>query len=83
MRDARTWIEIDARALRRNAESFLRLIPPDARLMAVIKSNAYGHGLVHAAHALEHLPRISFGVDSITEALRLPRGRITKTPPLL
>ena len=76
MRDARTWIEIDARALRRNAESFLRLIPPDARLMAVIKSNAYGHGLVHAAHALEHLPRISFGVDSITEALRLRREGI-------
>lgn len=98
MRDVRTWIEIDGRALCGNAESFLRLIPPATRLMAVIKSNAYGHGLVHVARRLAelgirnyesgktarnhnsrfiiHNSRLWFGVDSITEALRLRREGI-------
>ena len=82
MKDVRTWIEIDVRALYRNAESFLRLIPASTRLMAVIKSNAYGHGLVHVAHILAPMPRLWFGVDSITEALRLRREGI-KNPILV
>ena len=48
--------------------------------MAVIKSNAYGHGLVHIAKALLALRNFSergwFGVDSITEAIRLRREGI-------
>lgn len=98
MKGVRTWIEIDAVSLRRNAEQFLRLLPPETRLMAVVKSNAYGHGLVQAARLLaesritnqesqktnrsrdsEFLIRDSrlwFGVDSVTEALRLRREGI-------
>ena len=79
----RTWIEIDARALHHNVETFLRLIPETTRFMAVIKSNAYGHGLVQVAKLLATLPPttynlqpIWFGVDSITEALRLRREGI-------
>ena len=48
----RTWIEIDSHALHHNVESFLRLIPKTTRFMAVIKSNAYGHGLVQVAKLL-------------------------------
>lgn len=50
--------------------------------MAVIKSNAYGHGLVQAAKLLANyqLPVTSYqlwlGVDSITEALRLRKEGI-------
>ena len=51
----RTWVEIDARALRHNAEQFLRIIPVGTRLMAVIKSNAYGHGLSLVARQLAAL----------------------------
>lgn len=83
MRDVRTWIEIDANALRANAEQFLRLVPPATRLMAVIKSNAYGHGLVQVAKLLasNQSPVTSnrplwFGVDSAVEALRLRREGI-------
>ena len=80
MKDVRTWVEIDARALRSNAEQFLTLIPPTTRLMAVIKSNAYGHGLIPVAKSLLALRSFSeggwFGVDSITEARRLRREGI-------
>lgn len=84
MKDIRTWIEIGALALRHNAEQFFRLLPSETRLMAVVKSNAYGHGLVHGAKLLADLhpksstlnPRLWFGVDSIVEALRLRREGI-------
>jgi len=51
----RTWIEIDGNALTSNAEQFLRIIPARTRLMAVIKSNAYGHGLSLVAKELAGL----------------------------
>ena len=50
----------------------MRLIPRRTRLMAVVKSNAYGHGLVLVARALASSQRrLWFGVDSIVEATRL------------
>ena len=52
MDSVRTWIEIDSKALRHNTEQFLRLIHKYTRLMAVVKSNAYGHGLVQVAAQL-------------------------------
>ncbi len=48
----RTWIEIDTRALEYNLKIFLKLIPKRTRFMAVVKSNAYGHGLVQVAKQL-------------------------------
>lgn len=89
--DVRTWIEIDTRALRHNAEQFLRTIPKETRLMAVIKSNAYGHGLSLVARQLSNFQfsipnfqkgKIWFGVDSIVEALRLRKDGI-KNPILV
>ncbi len=82
----RTWIEIDRVALHHNVERFLQLIGPDVRLMAIIKSNAYGHGLVLTARALAAHRDFSekgwFGVDSMVEALRLRREGI-KNPILV
>jgi len=89
MRGLRTWIEIDAQALRHNAAEFRKLIGPRTALMAVVKSNAYGHGLVQVAKLLaSYQPPASssqqlwFGVDSIVEALRLRREGI-KNPILV
>lgn len=80
MHTLRTWIEIDKKALRHNVGEFFRLIPKNTRFMAVIKSNAYGHGLVGIAQTLaktsEFQKRGWFGVDSIVEALRLRREGI-------
>lgn len=84
MEGLRTWIEIDKKALRNNMEQFLKLIPKKTRLMAVVKSNAYGHGLALVAKLLANLqpttynlqPRLWFGVDSIVEALALRREGI-------
>ena len=76
----RTWIEIDKKALRHNVGEFFRIIPPATKLMAVIKSNAYGHGLVATAREIVNAKGFTdkgwFGVDSIVEALRLRREGI-------
>src|SRR3989338_2891593 len=45
----RTWIELDKKALVQNIGQFLKFIPVRTRLMAVVKSNAYGHGLAQVA----------------------------------
>src|SRR3989344_5687055 len=66
----RTWIEVDKKAIFNNISEFRKIIKPQVKLMAVIKSNAYGHGLVDFAKTVEN--KIDwFGVDSITEGLKL------------
>ena len=52
MNGFRTWVEIDKKALQGNMEQFLKLIPEKTRLMAVVKSNAYGHGFTLVAKLL-------------------------------
>lgn len=84
MTHLRTLIETDKKALRHNVEQFLKLIPQSTRFMAVVKSNAYGHGLITIAKELTALnpkpytlnSRLWFGVDSIVEALRLRKEKI-------
>lgn len=59
----RTWLEIDLECLQRNLDSFRALTK--TRVMAVLKSNAYGHGLTLCA---KNLKADWLGVHSIEEA---------------
>ncbi|MBI3120520.1 MAG: alanine racemase [Candidatus Kerfeldbacteria bacterium] len=70
-----TWVEIDASALRSNIRAIQRSVGPRMHLMPIIKSNAYGHGMLGVAHALKHTVRW-FGVANSTEALQLRRHNI-------
>ncbi|TSC62219.1 MAG: alanine racemase [Parcubacteria group bacterium Gr01-1014_48] len=74
----RTWIEIDSSALKKNFETFRKLKGRNGLLMGVVKSNAYGHGLIETATLLSHLGISWIGVDSITEALALRENNIRK-----
>ncbi len=67
----RTWIEVSRGALARNLQVFRRRLAPGCRIMAICKSNAYGHGLYDLAPVLEELGVDWFGVDSIVEAATL------------
>jgi|KBSSwiStaDraftv2_1062776.scaffolds.fasta_scaffold40461_4 alanine racemase len=44
-----TWVEIDAAALSGNVAEFKRRLGPGPQLGAVVKSNAYGHGMREVA----------------------------------
>lgn len=78
----RTWIEIDRSALRHNLSVFRSIIPESCKICAVVKSNAYGHGLVDFARSAEQAGADWLVVDSITEALRLRKEGI-KAPVLV
>ena len=49
---SRAYVEVDTAAYRRNARALMSLLPPGCRLMAVLKSNAYGLGAEQAVQAL-------------------------------
>ncbi len=74
----RTWIEIDGKAARHNYHAFRRLLAPRVKLWAVVKSNAYGHGLALFSKLAEDSGVDGFCVDSIVEGNRLRREGIQK-----
>src|SRR5207237_10755759 len=65
----RCWAEIDRAALRHNAKVVRDRIG-SAEMLAVVKANAYGHGLMGVAEALAEDARL-FGVANLEEALAL------------
>ncbi|HEU0208677.1 MAG TPA: alanine racemase, partial [Candidatus Udaeobacter sp.] len=65
----RCWAEIDRAALRHNAQVVRDRIG-SAEMLAVVKANAYGHGLVGVAQALANDAQL-FGVANLQEALVL------------
>src|SRR5882724_1484571 len=70
---------VDSGALRHNL-NVVRQWAPKSRVMAVIKANAYGHGLVAVARALESTD--AFAVARVDEGLTLRLAGIS-TPTVL
>ncbi|TKA12921.1 alanine racemase [Actinacidiphila oryziradicis] len=66
----RAWARIDLAALRANVEA-LRARAPGAGLMAVVKSDAYGHGMVPCARAAIEAGATWLGTATPQEALEL------------
>ncbi|MFD4508690.1 alanine racemase [Streptomyces sp. NPDC058457] len=66
----RARAEIDLAALRANART-LRALAPDSALMAVVKSDAYGHGAVRCARAAVEAGASWLGTATPEEALAL------------
>jgi alanine racemase len=74
----RTWIEIDRKALSNNYSQFRKILSSKTKLMSVVKSNAYGHGLIDFSHEVEKLGVDWLGVDSIVEGIALRKSGIKK-----
>jgi alanine racemase len=65
----RCWAEIDRSALRHNAK-VVRERTGSAELLAIVKANAYGHGMVGVAEMLANDAQL-FGVANLEEASTL------------
>jgi alanine racemase len=78
----RCWVEVDGRALRHNFKLLRGLIPATTKFMAVVKANAYGHGLVPMAKELALIGVDWFGVANVAEGRAL-RAAGVKRPILL
>ncbi|MEK7630949.1 MAG: alanine racemase [Patescibacteria group bacterium] len=72
----RTWIEIDTKKLKANYTAFRKLAGKGNMLMAITKSNAYGHGLLDFSRTMKKLGADWLGVDSIVEALAIRKAGI-------
>ncbi|HOX21473.1 MAG TPA: alanine racemase [Candidatus Paceibacterota bacterium] len=71
-------IEIDSQNLLHNISQFRRKFPQH-QLAAVLKSNAYGHGLKEIGSFLDDVDEISyFAVDSLMEAQLLRQAGVRK-----
>jgi alanine racemase len=72
--------EINFRALQHNFAQ-VKKIAPQSKVLAVLKANAYGHGLVPIAEQLKDAD--AFGVARLDEALALRAGGVVKPVVLL
>jgi len=73
-----TWAEIDLNNLAANFNKVKNLVSPAARVMAVVKANAYGHGAVECAHRLAKEGAAWFGVALPEEGVELRAAGISE-----
>ena len=71
-------VEIDLAALRWNFAQARALAASGAKLLPVIKSDAYGHGMVACARELAGLAPWGFAVSSLEEGLTLREAGFTQ-----
>ena len=67
----RCWAEIDLAALERNLRLIRASLPAHIRYVAVVKADAYGHGLHQTAARLMHAGADLFAVANLSEAAAL------------
>jgi len=68
----RCWAEVDLNALRHNVAVIREHVGSNVGILAVVKANAYGHGVLELARELRYLVEM-FGVANVEEALQLRR----------
>lgn len=68
--------DINLSQLKRNMDFIRSLLKPGVRFMAVVKGNAYGHGLVPISKALEEWGSDCLGVVRLFEAVSLREAGI-------
>lgn len=76
-----TWIEISKKALLNNVAEVRKILKPHVKFMAVVKSNAYGHGLWEVVSVIKN--KVDYlAVFSLEDALFLRKKNI-KNPILV
>ena len=76
------WVEISRKALAHNIREFRRIIGPRRKFLAVVKANAYGHGLTTVAGLALENGVDWLGVNSVEEGASL-RGAGIEAPILV
>ncbi len=74
--NANSWVEIDSRALESNVKKLRQLAGEDRSFMAVVKSNAYGHGMEAVSRIALRGGADWLGVFSVDEGLALRKAGI-------
>ena len=64
-----SWVEINLANLKENVQFIMKKMTPSAKIMAVVKADAYGHGLIPIARELVRLGVPALGVGSVEEGI--------------
>lgn len=65
----RVYAKIDLDAICRNIKNAMDKVGKETKVMAIIKTDAYGHGAVPVAKALSEIGCYAFGVATAKEAV--------------
>ncbi|MGD9175203.1 MAG: alanine racemase [Desulfobacterales bacterium] len=77
MDTAPLWAEIDLEAIAHNVRELRRITQPQARLMAVVKANGYGHGAIEVSRCALQNGASILGVARIEEGIQIRKAGIT------
>ena len=67
----RCWTEINLSIIVRNYQIYKNNLPENKKIMAVVKADAYGHGDIEVAAALQKEGVTDFAVATIDEAVKM------------
>lgn len=77
-----TWMELDLDAVRSNVQTLKKYVGDEVHIMAVIKSNAYGYGMMEIAEKAIAAGASWLGVATLDEALFV-RSKLSNRTPIL
>ncbi len=70
----RTWAEVNIDNIKHNFNEIKRKLNPAAKLLCVLKADAYGHGAEFLVKEYEKLGADFFGVSNLDEAMQLRKA---------
>ena len=76
----RCWAEINLKHLEynfTNIRQHVKAVMPEAKVLAVVKADAYGHGAVQAAKVLQQAGADYFAVATVSEGVELREAGFT------
>ncbi len=71
------YVEVDLSKLKRNLQNELEAVPEGTKVFAVVKANAYGHGLVKVAQSEIEFGASGLCVASLDEGLEIRNSGVT------
>lgn len=76
LKPMRVYAQISLDALRHNIQQNMDHVGPDIKVLAVVKTNAYGHGAVEVARVLADSGVYGFAVATVEEGMELRKAGI-------
>lgn len=74
----RVTADVNLDAITNNIKNIRKLVGDSTKIMAIIKADAYGHGALPVAKALDNLGVDAFGIAIIEEGIELRKAGIKK-----
>jgi alanine racemase len=72
-----TWLEVDLEAIAHNVRRVVEMVGPEVEVLAVLKADGYGHGMVRVARTALNNGARYVGVASVNEGVLLRQSGVS------